>query len=546
VVAFGGVALILGIVGGVALWVQEALDSMLDESLLALDESNLSARFSTQVSASRMLLPTIIMAKDQESRDRQLEQLSEARTEYQKTLKLLEASLQGNGVGALVTGITEQSADLRDLNNKILGLAKAGKQDEAIGLFMGESLPRMSKRQQSLDQIAAQRDERAKDIHTKATKVQRVGRAVVIGFVVGGMLLSLLLAAVITRGIRRPIFEVSDILGRVAKGDLSWGGEGAIAERKDEAGDLARAVGEVCGNLRATISEVTTGVSLMANTSDRLSTIAHEIGGGARDMAGKASSVAAAAEESSSTTRDVAQAMNHTSTSLTSVAGATEQMSSTIGEISANAERSRAISQDATQQAETISGVMRDLGQAAQDIGKVTETITTISAQTNLLALNATIEAARAGAAGKGFAVVANEIKELAQQTASATEDIKQKIGSIQSSTGVAINDIQRIANVIREVGDIVSQIATSIEEQSKATKSVASNVGEASVSVRDANARIAQTAEVAHGIARDIASVNGIAGARENDSTRVEESARELATLSSELQSRMNQFKVA
>ena len=126
-----------------------------------------------------------------------------------------------------------------------------------------------------------------------------------------------------------------------------------------------------------------------------------------------------------------------------------------------------ATSMDASLQAQSVSTRMAELGQAASDIGKITETITGISAQTNLLALNATIEAARAGAAGKGFAVVANEIKELARQTAAATEDIKAKIGSVQHATSGAMADIEKITAVIADVTRFVSEMAAANEGQS-------------------------------------------------------------------------------
>src|SRR5450755_3889605 len=124
---------------------------------------------------------------------------------------------------------------------------------------------------------------------------------------------------------------------------------------------------------------------------------------------------------------------------------------------------------------------MNQLGQAAREIGKVTETINEISSQTNLLALNATIEAARAGSAGKGFAVVANEIKLLAQQTASATEDIKVRIGGVQSSAADGIAEVERVSRIIHEVSDLVSSIAAAIEEQTTVTKDIARNIAHAS-----------------------------------------------------------------
>ena len=188
---------------------------------------------------------------------------------------------------------------------------------------------------------------------------------------------------------------------------------------------------------------------------------------------------------------------------------------------------------------------MQKLGQAAQEIGHVTETITNISAQTNLLALNATIEAARAGAAGKGFAVVANEIKELARQTAEATEDIKMRIAGIQDSAGMAIGDISQIATVIRDVGGIVASIAAAIEEQATVTKDVAGNIAQASVGVQEADERISQTAGVSRSIARDIAGVNAkITDIREGGA-QVQASAVELSKVAEQLGAQLAQFRM-
>jgi methyl-accepting chemotaxis protein len=188
---------------------------------------------------------------------------------------------------------------------------------------------------------------------------------------------------------------------------------------------------------------------------------------------------------------------------------------------------------------------MQKLGLAAQEIGQVTETITNISAQTNLLALNATIEAARAGAAGKGFAVVANEIKELARQTAEATEDIKTRVAGVQSSAGMAITDIDQITSVIKDVGSIVSSIAAAIEEQAAVTKDVAGNIAQASAGVRDANSHIAQTAEVSKSIARDIAGVNADVADIRRGGEQVQVSAVELSRLAEQLKTQVSQFRM-
>jgi methyl-accepting chemotaxis protein len=188
---------------------------------------------------------------------------------------------------------------------------------------------------------------------------------------------------------------------------------------------------------------------------------------------------------------------------------------------------------------------MQELGRAAQDIGKVTETITDISAQTNLLALNATIEAARAGAAGKGFAVVANEIKELARQTATATEDIKGKIAGVQTSAGGAIADIEKISGVIKEVSAIVGSIAAAIEEQAAVTKDVAGNIAQASAGVKDSNERVAQTAAVSKTIAHDMTTVTAAVTEIRQGGEQVAASAAEVAQVAAQLRTAAEQFRV-
>ncbi len=544
-VAFGAVSVIIAVLSAASLWSQHSLNQMVGQALYEMEEFTLSAQFATQVSASRVLLPTIMLAQEKSVRDKQVDQLREARVEYQKTLKALKEHTKDPDAIAIIDDIVDQSANLRDLNNKVLKLSESGETPQAISTFMTESLPRMDRRQRSLDKLAEWRGQRLSTVGTLAKKTESTALAVVVSCMAGGIALAVLFGVTITHGIRKPITHVSAVLGKVAAGDISWTGDGDLTRRVDEMGELARATESVCVNLRDIVGRVSAGITTMASASQTLSSVAEGMATGAKEMSVKANTVAVAAEESSAATKEVATAMDGTAAGLTSVAGSTEEMSSTIQEIASNAERGRAISQEATSQAEEISSMMRELGRSAQDIGKVTETITSISAQTNLLALNATIEAARAGASGKGFAVVANEIKELAQQTAGATEDIKGKIQSIQASTGAAIADIEKISNVIRSVGDIVNSIAAAIEQQSTATNDVATNIARASSSVQDANQRVAQSATVATSIAKEIAAVNLVVSQRALDSTRVEASASELSRVSAELKQHVARFSL-
>jgi methyl-accepting chemotaxis protein len=356
--------------------------------------------------------------------------------------------------------------------------------------------------------------------------------------VLAGMIFFLLLRNLVSR----PIQMLLCRFGEAANGNLSAKMETA---REDEIGRLAFGYNTLMENLRAMIRDIAGNAATLASSSGQLSSISGQVTDGARNMSQRAHTVAAAAEEASANTASVAASMEETTSSLTSVASATEQMSATVSEIASNSEKARAISSEATEQARVVSTMMKDLGRAAQEIGHVTETITSISAQTNLLALNATIEAARAGAAGKGFAVVANEIKELAMQTAAATEDIKDKIAGIQTSTGSAIGNIENISEVIGHVGDIVTTIAAAIEEQSVVTRDVASNIAQASMGVRDSNEAISQTATVSQSIAQDIAHVNITIDEISSGGELVQDSAARLSTLAEQLTELVGRFRV-
>ncbi len=360
----------------------------------------------------------------------------------------------------------------------------------------------------------------------------------------GAVALTIVLALKTSLHIIRSLRSVAASMRDIAEG------EGDLTRRlevksRDELGEIAASFNAFVEKIQSVVREISGNAGTVKTASMELSSISGQLDAGVERMTTRAAAVGDAAQQTSVTTETVAASMEQTASNITSVAGATEQMSATIGEIASHSEKARAISGDATQRVLGISTMMKELGRAAQEIGQVTETITSISAQTNLLALNATIEAARAGAAGKGFAVVANEIKELAQQTASATEDIKARIAGIQTSAGSAIGDIEQITGVIRDVGDIVAAIAAAIEEQSVVTRDVATNIAQASIGVRDSSSSIAQTASMSHTIAGDIAQVNKDLDEIVACSQQVEGKSTQLSVLAGELAELIGRFKV-
>ena len=370
--------------------------------------------------------------------------------------------------------------------------------------------------------------------HTTETEI------VVITFV--ALAVGIIFSLFMTRYITTRMKKLTDFSAQMAKGNFS----GRLdIEQQDEIGRLAGSLRQTQTDLSrmfgATIDEV---VSL-SSSSDSLFGVSQQLAEGAEDMTGRANTVAAAAEEMSSNMNSVAAASEQAATNVNMVATAAEEMTATVREIAGNSEKGRAVTNEAVTKAENASIKVNELGAAATQISKVTEVITEISEQTNLLALNATIEAARAGEAGKGFAVVANEIKELAKQTAAATQDIKAKVEGIQNTTSSTVTEIEEISQVIRNVDDIVSSIATAVEQQAATTQEIAQNVAQASQGIGEVNQNVAQSSAVAAEIAQDIAQVSRISGEINDSSNRVSGDAGNLSSASQRIKGMLQRFKI-
>lgn len=350
------------------------------------------------------------------------------------------------------------------------------------------------------------------------------------------------LAFLITRGITGPISKAVSFAENMSQGDLC---QTLDVKQQDEIGVLASALNKMADSFRKMFHDISNGVETLSSSSTELSAISQQLASGAEQTSGKSGSVAAAAEEMGSSMTSVAAASEQASTNVQMVAAATEQMSATINEIAGNTEKGRLSTSRAVEQAGAVSSRVAELGRSATDVGKVTETINEIAEQTNLLALNATIEAARAGDAGKGFAVVAAEIKELARQTAEATQDIRLKIDGIQGSTDSTVSEISQIQDVVNEVNEIVNTIAVAVEEQTTSTKEIADNVNQAATGIEDVNQNVAQSAAVSENIAGDVAEVNQAAQDMAHGSVQVNASAGQLSELSEGLKLMVGQFRI-
>jgi methyl-accepting chemotaxis protein len=367
-------------------------------------------------------------------------------------------------------------------------------------------------------------------------------RREVVVLVIASLAVGILLAILIAASLSRSAARVAAFAERLAQGDFT---ASLAMPQKDEIGRLAQSLDHLVTRLWRMFREIDNGVTTLTASSNDLGAISAQMKQGAEQTSGQANSVAAAAEVMSSNMNSVAAASEQAATNVELVATAADKMRGTISEVAHNSVKARTITEGAVALAQEASAKVDKLGIDAQGISNVTEVITEISEQTNLLALNATIEAARAGEAGKGFAVVANEIKELARQTAQATQEIKTRISGIQSSTSDTVDQIKKVSQVIGQVEEIVAAITTAVEEQSIATREIAENVSQASLGIQEVNNNVAQSSTVAGGISEEIGGVNLAAGEMATSSSQVNVSAQDLQKLSVRLKQVVNRFKI-
>jgi methyl-accepting chemotaxis protein len=303
----------------------------------------------------------------------------------------------------------------------------------------------------------------------------------------GALGLGIFVAIFLSRGISGATQAVLVQAEAIADGDLTR--DDLTVRSHDELGDLTVAINKMSSSLKRMILSITENALQVSSASEELNTTSQQI--------------TANSEETSAQADVVSKAVQAVSQNLQTVATGAEEMGASIKEIAKNATEAAKVATSAVRVAETTTATVSKLGESSNEIGLVIKVITSIAQQTNLLALNATIEAARAGEAGKGFAVVANEVKELAKETAKATEDISRKIEAIQTDTKAAVEAIASISEVINQVNDISSTIATAVEEQNATTNEMSRNVSDAAHGSGEIASNISGVAEAAQGTTR-------------------------------------------
>jgi methyl-accepting chemotaxis protein len=318
-------------------------------------------------------------------------------------------------------------------------------------------------------------------------------RQTVIITAAGALVVGAMLAWLIGASVSGPIRSMTDRMQSLAAGELDEPIPGG--ESRDEIGRMARAVEIFRDNalaVRRMESEAAAQreaaeadrARMMAELAGRfeqgMQGVISGVGGRADDMGRSAGDLAKVAERGRGLAEAVANRAEQASVNVQTVASATQELAASIREISTQVQRSVSVSNRATHETQRTSGLVNGLSSAAEKIGNIIQLIQAIASQTNLLALNATIEAARAGDAGKGFAIVASEVKNLASQTAQATEQIASQIATIQSATGETVTAISQFDATVREMADIANAIASAVQQQGAATGEIARNVEEA------------------------------------------------------------------
>jgi len=341
-----------------------------------------------------------------------------------------------------------------------------------------------------------------------------------------------------------PLRKVSKMLADIAQaeGDLT---RRLPVEGDDEVGELSQWFNTFVDQVQQVVIRVGGSATTLVESSSQLSTTAGSLSGQADDTTQRSSRVVAAADQMSLRMGEASRSTQSMQSNIATVANAIEELATCIQDISGNTEKASGVASQAANELEQSNANIAELGSAASEISRVIETIEDIAEQTNLLALNATIEAARAGEAGKGFSIVAHEVKELARQAATATEDIRQRITAIQDATDKTTRSIGDIGRHVAQVNEFSTMIAAAIQEQNCTTQSIAEHINQTSSAVTQISDGVTESAQASEEIRASMLVVDQSARDTASGASHAKATGDDLHRVADELQALMGKFRV-
>jgi methyl-accepting chemotaxis protein len=509
---FGGLLLIMGAVGAIGY-----------ESTFLLAEANSIALTNTQKLALSVTMTEAVEKQTTGVRGfllagtpDTLRHDQEGQEEFKEAAIDLEKMLVTDEGKKLFGEISLTGERFRGIADQEISLKREGKTTEAVQLaFSPETTQIRNELRGALKRLGELESKLASAAVEQGRQSESRTRSRILVCLAIGILLGLGTATLIVRSVAASIYQMLDLIQQIANKDLTVSDMEITSD--DEIGKAGLALNQMKNGLHQLIQSISENAQSVASASEELSVSSQNI--------------SANSEETSAQAGVVSQASHQVSQNLETVAAGAQQMTTTIRSIVSSSREASTIAANAVQTAQAANANVSNLGASSAEIGEVIKVITSIAQQTNLLALNATIEAARAGEAGKGFAVVANEVKELAKQTAQATEDISRKITAIQANTQLAVEAIGTLGSAISKVNNISGAIATAVEEQSTTTNDMTRSM-----------------AEAAKGSAEITRNIEGVAGAARGTSSSAQESqkaANDLAEMATQLHSLVGQFQI-
>lgn len=433
----------------------EFLDASTNAETLSLMEAEIYEVGQHQYAYARSIL-------EGQPDDAQAQQLEATQGALEQNIQTIIDTTNSDKVLAAAQGLQKSAANLREVIARSTSELQAsqGQNSETLNTVVPQTISDMVAQQDQLTpllkQEVAQSQKDMSDVRLRGLIFQIIT-------VVALVIVAVIIMGKVRRAVTHSVESVETVVKGLAQGDLT---RRAVINSNDELADMSRAVNLSNSALQEAFGSAARTSEAVRSESETVADLTTQTAQAAADSAAQADAVAGAAEQ--------------VSINVQTVAAGAEEMGSAIREISSNANEAARVAQEATEAAAATTQTVEKLGKSSKEIDDVIHTITAIAEQTNLLALNATIEAARAGEAGKGFAVVAGEVKDLAAETAKATDDITGRIAKIQDDTDSAVTAIRRISEIISQINDFQTTIAAAVEEQTATTNEMARSVTEA------------------------------------------------------------------